>query len=305
MGIDITDIAFVRFAAPDLDEVEAFYTEFGLSVAARDDETLYLAAGNGRIVHVSHRAADARFVGVGFDAVCSDDLVTLSTQGFSSVEPLPGPQGGHRVTATDPDGFTVEVVADRTPLAAGPQRQTDTHNTARAKHRIGSPLRLDPGASRVERIGHCVLDVSDFRASERWYKEHLGLVTSDEIRIGDEAIGAFLRCGRGADFVDHHTLFLLGTGTPRLNHAAFEVADLDDLMRGHTHLHERERDAQWGVGRHILGSQVYDYWLDPNGFMVEHWTDGDLFNHDTPPSVAGLDELLGSQWGPTHGGPPA
>ena len=61
---------------------------------------------------------------------------------------------------------------------------------------------------------------------------------------------------------------------------------------------------QWGIGRHILGSQIYDYWLDPWGHMVEHWTDGDLFNNQTPPNIASLTDLIGSQWGPTHGGPP-
>jgi hypothetical protein len=39
--------------------------------------------------------------------------------------------------------------------------------------------------------------------------------------------------------------------------------------------------------------------------MVEHWTDRDLFNNQTPPNRASLGELLGSQWGPTSGHPPA
>jgi len=30
MGIKIHDVAYVRFSAPDLDEMEAFLTEFGM-----------------------------------------------------------------------------------------------------------------------------------------------------------------------------------------------------------------------------------------------------------------------------------
>jgi hypothetical protein len=89
-----------------------------------------------------------------------------------------------------------------------------------------------------------------------------------------------------------------GPKGPGFNHAAFEVRDLDDLMSGHDFLKEKQRHAEWGIGRHILGSQVFDYWRDPWGHTVEHWTDGDLFTADDPPGKQGLPELLGVQWGP-------
>jgi len=82
------------------------------------------------------------------------------------------------------------------------------------------------------------------------------------------------------------------------------VSDFDDLMAGHTHLAGAERQHQWGIGRHVLGSQIFDYWVDPWGHVVEHWTDGDVFNDETPANRVGLDELLATQWGPTSGGPP-
>jgi len=43
------------------------------------------------------------------------------------------------------------------------------------------------------------------------------------------------------------------------------VADLDDLMAGHDRLKIGGRHAGMGVGRHLLGSQVFDYWRDPWG----------------------------------------
>ncbi|PZQ58339.1 MAG: glyoxalase, partial [Phenylobacterium zucineum] len=152
----------------------------------------------------------------------------------------------------------------------------------------------------VVRLGHVVLNVSDFRASERWYKDRFGFITSDEIQVAPEfAIGAFMRCDRGDTPTDHHTLFLLqGPKGPGFNHAAYEVADLDDLMRGHQRLKDAGRDAEWGVGRHILGSQVFDYWRDPWGHTLEHWTDGDLFTTADGSNISNLQELLGVQWGP-------
>ncbi len=111
-------------------------------------------------------------------------------------------------------------------------------------------------------------------------------------------LGAFLRCDRGDTFVDHHTLFLLGAGSSGFNHAAFEVADWDQLMMGHDRLRKGGYEHRWGVGKHLLGSQVFDYWKDPNGFTMEHFTDGDLFNASSGPQRWPVDVALGSHWGP-------
>ncbi|MCA6223593.1 MAG: VOC family protein, partial [Phenylobacterium sp.] len=188
------------------------------------------------------------------------------------------------------------------PAAAGSPAPEAVRNTAAARPRISSRVRVEAGPSRVVRLGHAVLEVSDFRASEAWYKSRFGLLTSDEVEAAPgAAIGAFLRCDRGATPTDHHTLFLLqGPGGPRFNHAAFEVENLDDLMRGHAHLKSDGRQAAWGVGRHILGSQVFDYWKDPWGHELEHWTDGDLFTASDAPGKASFAELLGVQWGAVH-----
>ncbi|MEQ1701966.1 MAG: glyoxalase [Ilumatobacteraceae bacterium] len=308
MGIKVTDVAFVRFQAPDLDVMQSFFEEFGLHVAERTDDTLYLrGTDDDGYVHVTHLGPEARFIGLAFDASSVDELHELAAHAdFSEVVALDGPGGGSVVRATDPNGFQVEVVAGRSSLGALAAPSAEPHNDAHARTRNGVPLRLGAGPSNVKRLGHCVLEVLDFRTTEAWYKQHFGLLTSDEIQLDETmALGAFLRCDRGEMFVDHHTLFLLGLGRAGFNHAAFEVADFDDLMRGHTHLTTHGRHAQWGIGRHFLGSQIYDYWLDPHGHMVEHWTDGDLFDNTTPPGIADVGTLLGSQWGPTHGGPPA
>ncbi|MFZ4810920.1 MAG: glyoxalase [Ilumatobacteraceae bacterium] len=308
MSVRVTDVAFVRFEAPDLDVMESFLIDFGLQRSARDDTTLYMRGTDDEgFVHVTHLGPTPRFVGFAFNAEHLGDLEALAQlDGFTPVHDLDGPGGGRVVETIDPDGFRVEVVASRRSVGRLPTPATPARNDASSIWRAGTPVRLAAGPAHVKRLGHCVLDVRDFRASEAWYKERFGLITSDEIALdADTAFGAFLRCDRGEHFVDHHTLFLLGLGRSQFNHAAFEVADFDDLMRGNTHLVSTQRTHQWGIGRHILGSQIYDYWLDPHGHMVEHWTDGDLFNNATPPGHASIDVLLGSQWGPIAGGPPA
>ncbi|HEY2663749.1 MAG TPA: VOC family protein, partial [Candidatus Binataceae bacterium] len=200
----------------------------------------------------------------------------------------------------DPNGFRVEVVAGRAPASlielVPPIPSNDAHGTPR----LNPPKRLKQGPSHVKRLGHCVFNVKKFRESEGWYKSRFGLITSDEINVGssDQPFGAFMRCDRGPIPSDHHSVFLLGTGKPRFNHAAFEVADFDDLMCGHDWLKEKSRRHEWGVGRHIVGSQIFDYWRDPWGHMVEHCTDGDLLDAGWGSRTATIQELLGTQWGP-------
>ncbi len=152
-------------------------------------------------------------------------------------------------------------------------------------------MRLDAAPAHVHRIGHAVLKVRDFRRSEAWYKQRFGFLTSDEVEASkDVPLGAFMRCDRGDKPADHHTLFLAQLpGQLGLLHAAFEVANLDDLMLGHQHLKGARYKPAWGVGRHIMGSQIFDY-----------WTDGDLFTADDPPQKQPMSALLAVQWGSPH-----
>ena len=299
-GSAARDIAYVRFRAPDLDGMEAFLADFGLVRAERTEDALYMrCTGDEPFVHVTHKG-EPGFIGLGFlmdDEAALDALARM--EGASLVEDNPEPGGGRIVRFSDPDGFRVEAVAARESVGTLLVARTAGSNDAHAKRRLGESFKSLEGPAHVLRLGHCVINVTDFRASEAWYKARFGLVVSDEIAVDESTvIGAFLRCDRGAEHVDHHTLFLLGTGKAGFNHAAFEVAGMDDLMAGNSYLQARGYTHEWGVGRHILGSQIFDYWRDPWGHTVEHWTDGDLFNDETPPARQGLDTLLGVQWGP-------
>jgi catechol 2,3-dioxygenase-like lactoylglutathione lyase family enzyme len=296
--IKVDDIAFVRFNAPDLDAMEKFLVDFGLTRAHRDDTTLYMRGADADpYLHVTHKG-DPSFAGVAFKARSLDDLQKLARENDAKVERLDGPGGGHCVRLIDPDGNKVEAVAGRAPAAALDLPQAAPSNDARTKQRHNARKQTQPGAAHVKRLGHAVLNVTNFRASEAWYKERFGFITSDEIKMSPEfALGAFMRCDRGSEPADHHTLFLLGTGQPKFNHAAFEVADLDDLMKGHDLLKQKSYEHQWGIGRHLLGSQIFDYWRDPWGHTLEHWTDGDLMTADWGSREATMQDLIGVQWG--------
>lgn len=298
--IKVEDIAHVRFAAPDLAKMRSFLEDFGLDCFAQDGR-LYGRGKDGRpFVHVTE-PGEARFLAVGLRAASVADLERLAAHEGVAPEISDEPGGGMMLRLTDPDGYLVEVVAGQqcaVPSVGAPQ----PFNSAIDKPRQRETIRLAAAPARVLRIGHAVLKVSDFRRSELWWKDRFGFLTSDEIEAApDVPLGAFMRCDRGDTPSDHHTIFLAQLpGKLGLLHAAFEVESLDDLMLGHDYLKAQKHEAAWGVGRHIMGSQIFDYWKDPFGNELEHWTDGDLFTAADAPAKQTMQALLAVQWGSPH-----
>ncbi|MEO0465668.1 MAG: VOC family protein [Pseudomonadota bacterium] len=296
------EISYVRYRIPDLERQTAFLEDFGLSVldGTSNSSSFHARGAGGRpFLYIAERG-EPGLIGIGFQVRSRADLEALAgLEGASAIAPVDGPGGGEYVRMIDPNGFEIDAVFGQEMEPIEPLAPRPPINTTGAKDRLGKPVRLEAGPARVRRIGHIVLDVLDFPDSEAWYKTRFGFVTSDEIYAGDEAntIGAFLRCDLGDTPVDHHTVFLIGGRKPSVNHLAFEVDDWDTLMLGHDYLANRDRKQHWGVGKHILGSQVFDYWEDPYGHVVEHYTDGDLFDASMPPKREPVDQLLGVQWG--------
>jgi catechol 2,3-dioxygenase-like lactoylglutathione lyase family enzyme len=303
--IKVRDIACVRFGAPDLDAMERFTADFGLVTAWRSAERLVCRGSDPEpAIHVTERG-EPGFRAVAFEAASTEDLEAAARlPGASAIEALDTPGGGHRVRFSDPDGFCVEVVADRAPAEPLPTQRALPYNTGGERRRLNELQRLARGPARVKRLGHCVIRVSDFRASEAWYASRFGFLRSDEVYLGDpdNIVTAFLRCDRGDVPVDHHTLLCVGLGEPGFDHAAFEVEDIDAVMIGHEHLRAAGHTHATGVGRHVLGSQVFDYWRDPWGHTLEHFTDGDLLDASARPGRFDPAVALGTQWGRFGGG---
>jgi len=139
-----------------------------------------------------------------------------------------------------------------------------------------------------------------------WYQQNLGMIVSDFLFFpGQRERGptmSFIRCDRGAEPADHHTLAMALGPANRYVHSAYQVSDLDALAAGGEYLRERGYFRSWGIGRHIQGSQLFDYWRDPDGFLVEHFADGDMFDNTLEPGWAPFTASGLSQWGPPVSG---
>jgi catechol 2,3-dioxygenase-like lactoylglutathione lyase family enzyme len=304
--INVVDVCHVRFTVPDLARQRAFLKEFGLIEVGEQSGWVYLRGTGSAPFCYAVSQGDTRFAGLGLWARDLADLHAVAAHDGVPVEPLDAPGGGWVARFADPDGIPVEVVAGQAMAEPLATPLLPAWNEGAGHQRIARFRRTTTGPSIVQRLGHVLLSITDFRVTEAWYKDRFGLLTSDEIQPApDVAIGAFMRSNRGATPSDHHTVACVQTAGPAgLLHSAFEVVGLDDLMAGHDHLKSCGFTPSWGIGRHILGSQVFDYWRDPHGFEIEHWTDGDQLRADDAGGIAGMDQVLGVQWGMQMPAPP-
>lgn len=303
MGIiNVEEVEYVTFRAPDLERMREFLRDFGLTdIDNSEQDVLRMgASGTAQCIHKTYLGSPG-FAGLALRARSTEDLEILAKAEGMNVRERSTPEKGHVVTLTDPNGFNIEVVSGSTLTTGGAREPVVGWNNALNKDRPNLPKRLTERPASIERLGHVVLIVNDVAETWQWWRERFGLLMSDEVRATNGALAAaFIRCDRGPDLTDHHSLnFVQIPGkSASFHHAAFEVASFDDLMLGHERLKARGYTHSWGIGRHVLGSQVFDYWRDPWGHLIEHWTDGDVFTAETPASVADIPTMLGRQWGP-------
>jgi catechol 2,3-dioxygenase-like lactoylglutathione lyase family enzyme len=136
------------------------------------------------------------------------------------------------------------------------------------------------------KLGHVVLWTPRIEAMEKFYAA-IGLRVTDRTAMGM----SFLRCN-----ADHHSLALVRhkekTG---LQHAAFDVGMIDAVMRENGRLKAAGVECLWGVGRHGPGNNVFSYYRDPAGNIVEFYGDLQQFTEDAS-------EGEPVYWGPEHRG---
>jgi catechol-2,3-dioxygenase len=242
----IIEISSVDIAVPDLAMGERFYTTaWGLKVAARQDDKVYLrATGRDPHVLVLHSAAAAAVLSLTFRTASLDDLPRLAAavtaaggSQVGAIAPVQEPAGGTAVTVETPEGYVLRFL----------------HGDA--AHATGGPRKDFP-----LRISHVNLNCADIAGTKRFFEGALGFKLTDRSRAM-----AFLRCND-----DHHAVVLADSGMNGLNHIAFMMPDLESVMRGAGRMIDHGYPIGWGVGRHGPGNNIFAYFVDPFGIVIEY-----------------------------------
>jgi hypothetical protein len=297
--VQLSRLGHVYFEHANLKTFEKFAVDFGLIEEKRIGNTIYYRGyGRDPYVYVASQSEKhrSRFLGAAFVARDEENFEkTTRIEGAIIKDLSHAPGGGRLVTIPRPNGTFMHVVhgqkeRDIDASQEPPSKIIESHgplNEPFKKGRLGTFQRFKPAPALVHKLGHLGYVCCEFEEELDFYTSNFNFVHSDILRHDKfEWVDfmTFMHLDLGEEYSDHHCLFLgrapPGTSKTYLHHASFEVTDFDTQLMGHRWLEEQKWRPVWGVGRHILGSQIFDYWLDSSGFKVEHYADGDVVNTD-------------------------
>jgi len=244
----IEGLRSVALHVPDLARAEAFYTgTWQLEVAHRGDGVLYLRGTGGDAyllaLHQGGELPQVRQVTLrarsreALDAISSNLAGTGATL-LAAPHPLTrDPAGGVGMKFKDPHGRVFQVVH-------GDERRTDA----------------PPARDRPIRLTHVVLNSHAVDETQAFLEQALGFRLAD--RTG---IMAFMNCAG-----DHHTIAIGISDNDALNHIAFLMPDFESVMRGGGRMKDAGFPIRWGPGRHGPGNNLFNYFIDPFGVVIEY-----------------------------------
>jgi catechol-2,3-dioxygenase len=241
----VTALRSVDLDTPDLARSEAFYTSvWGLDLVTRQDGVSYLrATGTDHHVVALHQADRSALRAITFRLDTENDFDRLAQACqqhgatlLSAPAANPGPDGGTMMSIRAPGGGVLRFV----------------HGDA--QH---APL---PSGHRPERLAHVNINSTDTDGLAAFYERALGFRFTDRSKMM-----AFVRCN-----TDHHAIVIADAAVNGLNHVAFLMPDLESVMRGSGRMIDHGFPIAWGVGRHGPGDNVFAYFIDPLGIVIEY-----------------------------------
>jgi len=285
MNRKVTGVRSIELGVRDLQQSADFYTKvWALEEVGADGDGIHLrATGSEHHVLTLRERPKPELLGVNFatqDKTAVDELCakakSYGIKVLSEPAALPGAAGGgYGFRFQSPEGFTMCISSE------GAQHPN---------------VVLD--RSRPTKISHVVLNSGSTSEQMNFFIDVLGFKHTDSTRMMD-----FLRCS-----ADHHSIALFRANGPSLNHVAYEVPNIDGLMRGTGRLKQNGFDIEWGVGRHGPGSNVFSYFIEPDGFVAEYTTELDQIDEAThvTQDASYWEKVmppLGDRWGTA--GPPS
>ncbi len=245
--IEIVDIRYCRLGTADLKSAVDFATSMiGLEEVARADGQVYLR-GDDRDHNICYFAGDPADHTFGLEVETSEALdaaaTTLEAAGVAVRRGSDDEAAARRVMGfinfRDPTGNSVDLVVR-------------PHHSGRRYF----PSR-DAGITEFSHIG---IKTDNPARDEKFWSGLFNIQAND--RIGDAALMSF-------DEV-HHRIALFPTDHAGIQHINFQVESIDDIMRSHYFLTERQVQIRFGPGRHPTSGAMFLYYEGPDGMTYEY-----------------------------------
>lgn len=234
----------IELALPDPEAAATFLTGiWGMAPADVQDGTYYLRGSGGFPYLVALQPAGDEYVRSTTFVCDADELAALAVRVAAAGWPArrtvsADPGGGQGIEVELPEGELFRFL-----VGAGE----------------AEPLE---GRDLPVKLTHIVFNAADAEASADAAETILGFRVSDRTRGM-----VFVRCNES-----HHSTAFARAGFASLNHIAFEMSDLDAVMRGIGRLRDHGLTPAWGPGRHGPGDNAFAYFIAPFGAVVEFST---------------------------------
>ncbi len=286
--IQLHDIRYVRLGTRDLASATRFATEIvGLQLAAQEAGTAYFRSDRAAIRGDTRDHTLAYFEGdptdhiIGIELRDPDDLdalgAALEHEGRQVHRGTRAECDARRthdfIAATDPSGNRIEFLA----------RPYNTGTRFQPTRDIG-----------IENFSHIGLFSTDPRRDTAFWTRVLNARVSDW--LGE---ATFLRIN-----TVHHSIVLMPSTRPGIQHINHQVEDIDDVMRSYYWLKQQGVKIVYGPGRHPISTAMMVYFEGPDG-MVWEYSVG--VKHILPEQEAGyrprqftLDGYNADMWGSFH-----
>jgi catechol 2,3-dioxygenase len=254
----VTGVRSLELGVRDLDRSATFYTKvWGLEETIAEGDTIHLrATGAEHHVLTLRQQPKTSLLAVHFSAGDRNAVDRLCAQAKSygvAVEGNPAPLaasagGGYGFRFQTPEGLPMSISSD-----------------------VAQQSTIITDRSRPTKISHVVINSAKPDDQVAFFIDVLGFKLSDSTQMME-----FMRCG-----ADHHSVAVVRTGGASLNHVAYELPNIDGLMRGSGRCKQSGFDVEWGVGRHGPGNNVFSYFIEPSGFVTEYTTELDQIDEAT------------------------
>ena len=278
----ITGIEVLKFGVEDREVAKTFLSDFGLTpqVSSLENTDLF-ETQNGCKIYL-YDIADSRLP----QAIENGSTLREVTWGVENEQDFeqlkvklanePGFAASiERVQCLDPNGMT--IVFEKTMTRDVYSAKTEGINQFGNVQRVNAASPVYEKAEPID-IGHVVFFTPDLKMTQAFYIEKLGFHLSDAYTNR----GAFLRC-RGEGF--HHDLFLLSIPNKPagLNHVAFVVRDIHEVIGGGLSMNRQQWSTFIGPGRHPISSAYFWYVNSPLGGAFEYYTNDDYLTEEWKP----------------------
>jgi catechol 2,3-dioxygenase len=264
----ISQLAHVELLTPTLDESTRFFTEvMGLDEESRDGESVYLRCWGDAFTHTVQltEAPEPGLGHIGWRAEGPEALERAVSrleqagvgEGWSEGQYGHGPAYRYR----GPGGHVQELFWDVDRYqAAGDKRSAFPARPQRHSPRGTSPRQLD----------HITVNTTNPFGDSEWYRDTLGFRFMEYTAL-DENPDLIVFSMVTTNEKSHDLGLIVDfTDVPgRLNHLAFWVDSVEDVLRAADVLMEAGTHIEFGPGRHGMGEQTYLYFREPGGIRLE------------------------------------